>query len=112
MGFVSSVTDENVIEQAAKVAEITQETLDDLAAKIKQCDEDIQKYQNEIKRVDTNNEQMLILVDEFEKTIKQIVQDKEKKSYRKAMKQTLAARVKSFLHHQLIKLQKKVILSV
>jgi len=78
--IVSSVTDENVIEQAAKVAEVTQETLDDLAAKIKKCDEDIQKYQNEIKRVDTNNEQMLIVVDEFEKTIKQIVQDKEKEN--------------------------------
>ena len=62
------------------MAEVTQETLDDLAAKIKKCDEDIQKYQNEIKRVDTNNEQMLIVVDEFEKTIKQIVQDKEKEN--------------------------------
>ena len=44
------------------------------------CDEEISSHQSEIKRVDTNNEQMLIVVDEFEKTIRQIVRDREKET--------------------------------
>ena len=67
-----------VIAQAAKVVEVTQESLDELSAKIMRCDEDIRSHRAEIKRVDTNNEQMLIVVDEFERTIQQIVKERER----------------------------------
>jgi len=72
-----AVIDENVIEQ---VVEVRQEDLDELTAKIVQCDDDIRKHNEEIKRVESNNEQMLIVVDEFERTIQQIVKDKEKEN--------------------------------
>ena len=68
----------SVIAQAAKVVEVTQESLDELSAKIMRCDEDIRSHRAEIKRVDTNNEQMLIVVDEFERTIQQIVKERER----------------------------------
>lgn len=69
-----------VIAQAEKVVEVTQESLDELSAKIMRCDEDIRSHRVEIKRVDTNNEQMLIVVDEFERTIQQIVKERERES--------------------------------
>ena len=69
-----------VIAQAQKVVEVTQESLDELSAKIMRCDEDIRSHRVEIKRVDTNNEQMLIVVDEFERTIQQIVKERERES--------------------------------
>merc|ERR1712176_186735 len=72
-----AVIDENVIEQ---VVEVRQEDLDEPTAKIVQCDDDIRKHNEEIKRVESNNEQMLIVVDEFERTIQQIVNDKEKEN--------------------------------
>jgi len=72
-----TVIDEKVIEQ---VVEVKQEDLDLLSAKIVQCEDEIRKHNEEIKRVESNNEQMLIVVDEFERTIQQIVKDKEKEN--------------------------------
>lgn len=69
-----------VIAQAEKVVEVTQESLDELSAKIMRCEEDIRSHRAEIKRVDTSNEQMLIVVDEFERTIQQIVKERERES--------------------------------
>ena len=74
------LADAGVIAQAEKVVEVTQESLEELSAQIMRCDEEISCHQAEIKRVDTNNEQMLIVVDEFEKTIQQIVRDREKET--------------------------------
>ena len=68
----------SVIAQTEEVVEVTQESLDELSAKIMRCDEDIRSHRAEIKRVDTNNEQMLIVVDEFERTIQQIVKERER----------------------------------
>ena len=74
------LADAGAIAQAEKVVEVTQESLEELSAQIMRCDEEISSHQAEIKRVDTNNEQMLIVVDEFEKTIQQIVRDREKET--------------------------------
>ena len=81
-----------VIAQAEKVVEVTQESLDELSAKIMRCDEDIRTHRAEIKRVDTNNEQMLIVVDEFERTIQQIVKERERESVYLEIQREAAAR--------------------
>ena len=82
----------SVIAQAEKVVEVTQESLDELSAKIMRCDEDIRTHRAEIKRVDTNNEQMLIVVDEFERTIQQIVKERERESVYLEIQREAAAR--------------------
>ena len=72
--------DETVIEEAEKVVEISQQSLDELSEKIVECDGEIRRHKAEIQRVNTSNEQMLIVVEEFERTIQQIVKDKEKEN--------------------------------
>ena len=72
--------DETVIEEAEKVVEISQQSLDALSEKIVECDGEIRRHKADIQRVNTSNEQMLIVVEEFERTIQQIVKDKEKEN--------------------------------
>ena len=72
--------DETVIAEAEKVVEISQQSLDELSEKIVECDGAIRRHKAEIQRVNTSNEQMLIVVEEFERTIQQIVKDKEKEN--------------------------------
>ena len=71
---------ETVIEEAEKVVEISQQSLDELSEKIVECDGEIRRHKADIQRVNTSNEQMLIVVEEFERTIQQIVKDKEKEN--------------------------------
>ena len=80
------------IAQAEKVVEVTQESLDELSAKIMSCDEDIRSHRAQIERVDKNNEQMLIVVDEFERTIQQIVKERERESVYLEIQRETAAR--------------------
>ena len=56
----------------------TEETITDIASKLKLAEKETKAVSEEIKQVEENNRQMMIIVDKFEKTISQLVAEKER----------------------------------
>ena len=56
----------------------TEETITDIASKLKCAEKETKAVSEEIKQAEENNRQMMIIMDKFEKTISQLVAEKER----------------------------------